>query len=60
MLEISIGVGWNGDYKMVEFTDEASDHIQCPLQDLPEKLRSALLEIASEKIYSEEVVSSSQ
>ena len=45
---------------MVEFTEEDSDEIRCELHELPEKLRTALLEIASEKIYSEEVVSSSQ
>ena len=59
---VSIGISNSTDdeFEMVEFTEEDSDEIRCELHELPEEVRTALLEIASEKIYSEEVVSSSQ
>ena len=54
---VSIGISNHTDdaFEMVEFTDEHSDEIQVTLQDLPEKLRTALFNIASEKIYAAEV-----
>lgn len=54
---VSIGINNHTDdeFEMVEFTDENSDEITCELNALPEDLRTALLKVASEKIYVEEV-----
>ena len=54
---VSIGISNNTDdeFEEVEFTDESSDVIRCDLNELPEDIRTALLKIASEKIYAEAV-----
>ena len=54
---VSIGINNRTDdeFEMVEFTDESSDEITCELNALPEDLRTALLKVASEKIYVEAV-----
>ena len=54
---VSIGINNNTDdeFELVEFTDERSDEIGSELNALPEDLRMALLKIAAERIYAEEV-----
>ena len=54
---VSIGISNKTDdeFELVEFTEESSDEIRCDLNALPEDLRTALLKIASEKIYAEAV-----
>ena len=57
LMLVSIGINNNTDdeFEVVEFTDESSDEIRCDLNALPEDLRTALLKLASEKIYAEAV-----
>ena len=56
LVMVSIGVSTDSDeFHIVEWTDEASNCIQIALGDLPEKLRETLLNLASAKIYDEEV-----
>ena len=48
---VSIGIDVDADdFELVEFTGEDSDEICCPLEELPEHIREALLEIAVKQI----------
>lgn len=51
LVEVAIGINNNttGEFEMVEFTDEHSDAVWCKLEELPEPLRNALLNIAVQK-----------
>ena len=48
---VSIGISRDDDeFELVEFSDEASDELDCELDELPQELKDALFDLAMKKI----------
>ena len=52
---VSIGISRDDDeFELVEFSDEASDELDCELDELPQELKDALFKLAVKKIVEKE------